>query len=369
MNGDEAMKQHGNKKDAIKFFTDNKLVQTTLQGITLTADHKKQIRSFFECFPDGDRSGTWRRNISLWILHDLGDWIERRKKLSGITSSSKEWFNLIYGESGAQKYEEFVARRISTLPSNVQYWMNRGFELDEARRLVSSSQKTKANKKVFAREQSIRCVEFWTTRGYSPDEAIKAVSQAQTRDLAFFQSTYGEMEGAIRYQKSIDSRNHTWGSKDKSEHAKKTRPRTYNENGQEMQIIRRVINDNNLSSGNCMYGKPNEQFWQQIPGVGFRRYDLAVFDSPQHEKLLYIIEYHGPGHINFSDYRPELKDEPITIKGKKLAFLGTYGGVYTNDMEKKKHIRAKFPDCQYIVIWTADIKNGELTIEKLQNRN
>lgn len=134
-----------------------------------------------------------------------------------------------------------------------------------------------------------------------------------------------------------------------------------------MQAINGFITTNNISVLNCRFGPPSEQFWQHIPEVGYRRYDLAVFEDSTCTKLKYIFEFHGPGHINFSDYRPELEHEMITIDGKKLAFLGTYGSSYKNDLTKREHILNNYPDVKYIVMWADDLKFRRFTIEQLLN--
>jgi hypothetical protein len=92
---------------------------------------------------------------------------------------------------------------------------------------------------------------------------------------------------------------------------------------------------------------------------------LAVFDK---EKLLYIMEFHGCGHINFSDYDETIRDKVFEDNGKPLHFIGTYGKVYANDMAKRRHIEQTYPDAKYIVIWKDDFKKGKMRIDELLKR-
>lgn len=351
-------------KNKFLFFVKDKRVSKIL-GIDYpyTDIQKTQITEFFEYYNDGDRSGIWRKNIALWIKHGLDNWILRRTQLLNTTSNSKEWMTLMYGDSAEVKIEEQKDKLIQRLPSRIDYWLNIGKTPDEAFELVKNHQKKAANKKIFTRKMSPRCEEYWISKGYSLSEAKILISNIQKRDKDFYTQVYGE-EGTNRYKISINKRKETWKNKDKREHGRKTAPKVFNPNGHEMQAINGFLNANNISVVNCKFGSPKDQFWQYIPKVGYRRYDLAVFTDNTHTKLIYILEYHGPGHINFSEYVSELENEPITIGGKKLAHLGTYGQVYHNDLAKRNHILEKFPEVKYIVMWNEDLKNKRFLINE-----
>ena len=168
-----------------------------------------------------------------------------------------------------------------------------------------------------------------------------------------------------KFTEARNKRKETWETKDKVEHARKATPKTFNPAGQEMQAVLGFISANNIPIENCSFGPPNQQFWQHIPNLGFRRYDLAVFTNSSKTVLKYIVEYHGPGHINFSDYHPALENELVTIDGKQLAHFGTYGNVYKNDFAKRQHILENFPDVRYIVIWPIDLKLKRFNINEL----
>jgi hypothetical protein len=365
---------HGNTKDNLRLFVERTEVKRILgPNYPLTQDQQDNIIKFFDHYPDRDRSGVWRKNIAIWIMHDLGDWINRRKLLSNVTSNSKEWFDLMYGpEKGKVLFGEFVSAKRKLIKNTLDYWVSRGYSIDEAQAQVREIQKArgkKAGKKLKGTsEYSIRSKHYWIKHGKTEDEAIKMVSALQRRDLDFYVAKYGTEDGITAYNTSVQKRRQTWTTKDKLDHAIKTTPPNFNPNGQEMTAIRGFMSSNKINPACCKFGAPNQQFWQNIPGVGYRRYDLAVFADITHTVLKYVVEFHGPGHINFSDYDPLLKDEPITINGKKLLHLGTYGAAVANDKAKKEHILKMFPSAIYLVIWGDDLINKRFLINDLLSK-
>lgn len=365
------MKKHGNTKTIKDFFLGPKIVKELL-GYDYELSNKEinDIEDFFKHFNDKDRSSIWRKNIAIWIKNNLDNWIVRREKLSKTTSNSLEFFKLMYGcEAGQMKYEQHVKRVKKNLPNRVEYWLNKGLTRTDSEIKVREIQ-CKRNEKSIANmknssEYTIRSKVFWLKKGYTINEAEKIVADLQRRDEAFYIEKYGLLEGEIRYEQSKAKRKETWKGKNRKEHALKTIPKTFNPTGQEIKAITKFIKANNISERYCKFGAPKDQFYQWIPNVGFRRYDLAVFEDLNHTKLKYILEYHGPGHINFSDFVEELRNETITLNGRKMLHLGTYGDVYENDLNKRNHIISNYPNVKYLVMWFQDLKNERFLINEL----
>lgn len=362
---------HGNTRSMEKFFMGPKIVNDILgHDCKLSSKQIVQLTEFFDYFNDRDRSSIWRKNIAIWIKNGLNDWISRREQLSQVSSNSKEYFNLMYGSTaGMEMYEKYKCRVVKNLPNTVDYWIEKGYPENIARKNIIDIQ-NKRNKRATEKTRgtsnhTIRSKEFWISRGYSDEEAASKVACLQTRDEAFYIEKYGPDIGPMRFEQSKVRRKKTWQGKDKKEHALKTRPKTYNKFGQEIKAIQEFLKANNISEAYCKFGAPNEQFYQYIPGIGYRRYDLAVFKDLEHTRLKYILEYHGPGHINFSDFAEELRNEIITVAGKKLLHLGTYGAAYDNDMAKRNHILNNYNNVEYIVMWTKDLTNKRFNLNEL----
>lgn len=364
------LNMHGNSKTIEEFFLGPKVVKELLGDNFIVTDNiKSMLTEFFEYFPDKDRSAVWRKNIAIWLLYGLDNWIQRRLKLNNVTSNSLEFFELMYGNEGKKKYLDFKATVSCRMPSTLEYWKGLGFSETDAKIKVQESQQAKAKKAAKklsgTSEFTVRSKDFWIKHGYSDEEASEKIKMLQRRDEAFYIERYGITKGIKRFNESKEKRKNTWKSKDKRKHALSTRPGSYNPHGQEIQAIRGFLSANNISESYCKFGSPKDQFYQWIPSVGYRRYDLAVFDDVEHTKLKYILEYHGPGHIRFSEFSEELRNEPISVGGKKLLHLGTYGAAFDNDTAKRNHIMTHYPGVLYLVMWTDDLTNKRFKINEL----
>jgi len=307
--------------------------------------------------------------LSYFLKNGIVNFIEEEEKLLSYERMSKEYFCILYGKIlGEEKWEQHCKKTRKGRPSCIEYWIKKGYSEKESKILVSNHQKNmsdRSSKNRNHQKYSIRCVEYWIEKGYTDEESEELIYNLQRRDLAFYIEKYGKDIGIEKYQYSCNKRKNTWQKKTFEErklHFLKTLPKEYNKNGQEMQAIRLFLEQNNIRENCCMFGKPQNQFYQWIDNVGFRRYDLAVFFDESKNKLIYIMEYHGPGHINFSDYTPDLKDKIIEVNGRSLPHLGTYGLSYCNDMIKREHILEKYPDCKYYVFWNNNLKKKDLKI-------
>lgn len=343
----------------------------------LSDKHKEMLEKFFT-------DHKWKKHrklshmISYWIKENFDNWEDRYNQLRkiGIYSTSLDAHIIRYGEvHGRRIWNELAAKKRKLLPSNREYYKDKGLSEEQITEAISNSQKEKAKKARKAQREDTTWkslhpgfVDYWLAQGMNHDQATQMVSDLMRRDLSFYQTKYGEQGGLERFENIKHKRKQTWDKKDKKEHAIKTTPNSYNPNGTECKAIEAFILANNIDKKLCKYGSPKDQFWQIIPGVGFRRYDLAVFEDESHSRLKLILEYHGPSHINFSDYTPEMKDIPITINHRKIYSLGTYGSSYENDMAKRNHIIDTYPHVCYLVMWERDLKAKRFMIDDLRRR-
>jgi hypothetical protein len=352
-------------------------VQDILGSESLSDLNKDCLEKFFT-------DHKWKKHrklshmIAHWISANVVNWDERYDQLSqvGIYSTCLEAYIIRYGEiRGTELWNNLADKKRKTLPSNREFYKDKGLSEEEITQAISISQQQKAAKGRKAQKEDTSWkakhpmfLDYWLAQGMNQQQAIEKVSELQKRDLAYYQSKYGEQEGLKRFDDIKRQRKETWKTKDKREHALKTVPEKYNPKSTECKSIEAFILANNIDKKLCKYGSPKEQFWQNIPGVGFRRYDLAVFEDESHKVLKIIFEYHGPSHINFSDYNPNMKDVPITINHRKLYHLGTYGASYENDMAKRNHIIKTYPCVCYLVMWEQDLKSKRFMIDELRRR-
>jgi len=328
----------------------------------LSKDQEIGLRNWFDLY-DPRKSRDWFKQIARWISVGVSDFVGRRAKLEelGIYSMNEETFDLRYADDG-KKYSEWMSTRAQIF--SISYWIERGLTAEEAIKMVSEIQKKNASKVRNTTSRSCRSKSYYERHGIPDEEATERIRIIQSRDLDFFVTKYGDY-GKEKYDEMCQKRRKSWLRKDKYEHGKRTsNSSSYNEYGHEARAIRSFIQVNNLGRYRCMYGAPRSQFYQNIPSVGFRRYDLAVFDG---ETLIIVMEFHGPHHINFSDFCEEIRNERMRDKhGKLIRSYITYGETHDNDIAKRNKIITTFPNCEYIVIWTEDLRIGNFELEYLR---
>lgn len=327
---------------------------------------------------DFRKSRDWFKQLAIWINIGASDFIGRRKQLEELGSQklNLETSIIKYGkEDGELRYNRWIDQTNARRKNKERFWLDQGFSRDEANQRISDYQTGLAHRGVAAkisktgstRHFSPWCKEYWELKGLDDTSAMAAVSRIQTRDMSFFIEKYGELGEKI-FSEAKDKRRLTWSNKTEEEikeHALKAVPHSFNKDGQEMQAIRLFLQENQIPESFCRFGSPTDQFFQWIPGFGYRRYDLAVYKNETRSELDIIFEYHGPGHINFSDYCPDIQDCLITLDGKKLPFLGTYGASFHNDQAKRNHILKTYPGVRYIVMWSDDLKHKRGKIVQL----
>lgn len=350
-------------KDYIELFLKRKEVKNII--ISLTNEQRVGIMNFFNHMGGYRKSEGWFKQLAIWCNLGVSDFVDRKLLLDnlGTQKLNLEISIIKYGEkSGTIFYENNKNRSIKNFKNVRSNWENSSLSDNE---ITSNIKKIQSNRGKLGllskirnggtRSYTIRCKEYWYNKGYSDKECEKIISNIQKRDITFFKRKYGEIEGNIKFQNISTKKRNTWNNKTKEEikkHFLKTRPKKYNENGLEISHIKKFIEERGFDEKFCMYGSPEEQFYQYIPSVGFRRYDLAVFRNIEKTDLMLIYEYHGYGHINFSDYDSSLEDQYFKdLRGKELKFLPKIGCAYLNDKIKKEHIINNYKDVKYIVEW------------------
>lgn len=359
------------KKSKVDRFLSSKVV-IELLARELSDDEKAEIDRYFGSKNLRTERDSFRKYV-IWLNQGRLDWDNLNLELSHHVRMSEGYFKVLYGEDeGSRRWGECISKLKRNLPNTIDHWVSRGFNEIDAKEQVrlTQSKKSRLKSTLSNRVGSVRCIEYWLKRGFSIDEAKSQVSDTQRRNLLYFKRKYGDEEGYRRYSDACDRRKNAWDRKSLSErqlHSLRTTPATFNPVGQEMQAISMFMEQNSITEkmGTLMFGSPADQFTQLIPGVGYRRYDFAVLKD---NAPVIVFEFHGPGHINFSDYDESLCDVPITIGGKQLFNLGTYGSVYRNDVVKKNHIIDTFPDAIYCVAWVSNLKKKDMRIECIRSK-
>ena len=212
------------------------------------------------------------------------------------------------------------AQKKTGLPNTVEFWLNKGFTIDQAMQEITRIQtarslKSPASKKG-ARGYSTRTPEYWIDRGFSLEEAISKVKKVQiTNGLTYYMNKYGEA-GKELFNARIDK----W----------------INSPGNSNMIANRSKISIELFAqlGVGKYG-PNEKTVRGKQKV--HRVDFV------HEKK--IIEFYG----DYWHGNPGLYANNAMIRKKKIT------EVWAHDAEKVKDLEAN--GYSVMIVWEGDYKS------------
>lgn len=84
------------------------------------------------------------------------------------------------------------------LPNTIEFWLEKGFSLEQATEEITKIQKNRSSKSPAAqkgtRGYSPRTKEYWIKKGYTEIESINKIKEIQTTNgLAFYKNKYGEL--------------------------------------------------------------------------------------------------------------------------------------------------------------------------------
>jgi ribosomal protein S16 len=97
-------------------------------------------------------------------------------------------------------YSEEEIKRICLSTKNIDFWVNRGFSETEAKNIISKNQSESAKKVDFKKRIIPSNIEYWVNKGYSINDAKQNVSEHQsTFSLEKCIIKYGEEEGKKRF--------------------------------------------------------------------------------------------------------------------------------------------------------------------------
>lgn len=106
-------------------------------------------------------------------------------------------------------FKRTIKRLFASNLKTIQYWIDRGYSLTEAKVNISDHQKQQSAKLVkkrrenlnFSKECSCKSVDFWLKKGFSKEEAVQKISESQkTFSLEKCISKYGQEEGFKKWE-------------------------------------------------------------------------------------------------------------------------------------------------------------------------
>jgi hypothetical protein len=97
-------------------------------------------------------------------------------------------------------YSEEEIKRICLTPTNIDFWVNKGYSENESKDIIRKNQTEAAKQVDFEKRLIPSNIEYWINKGYSKEEAKQNVSEHQTTfSLEKCVEKYGEEDGKKRF--------------------------------------------------------------------------------------------------------------------------------------------------------------------------
>src|SRR5574343_234030 len=276
------------------------------------------------------------------------------KKMPSSPMRVENWLNKINEKTGKLYTEhEAISKIRSFRKSNIEYWIEKGYTIDESKDMVKNFQSENSKKfikkaldnpdKYIGRNQTH--IQYWLNKGFNEFEAAEKLKERQdTNSLSFFIKKYGEERGLSEYNERLKRFSYTSSRQfyiDKYGEDKGNK--LFNEI-----LLKRTIKFNKSSKEAFKFLKPiyifirkndidiNDIYW----GVGssnewFINYNNCLFFYDFTIKSLnIIIEYHGSsfhpkeGEINWVGIYGEKYEDKIKIDNLKKDLAESSGFKY-----------------------------------------
>jgi G:T-mismatch repair DNA endonuclease (very short patch repair protein) len=275
---------------------------------------------------------------------------ENKQKNNKSVYSQEFWTSKINPATNTYyTVDEADFERNSRRPIRKEYWIKKGYTEEDSIRLAVET-KNKNNKSgaisskssVVRRITSKRCVEYYIARGFSIDEAKKLLSNNQK----FFSKKiciekYGEVEGIEIWKRRQDRWQATLNSKSEQEKARINRSKL--SKGITVSKAEKLIVERLLTSGI----KVETQF--SLLQQNKKQY---VYDIMYNKK---IIEYHG----DFWHPNPKYYSEDFINPRTKISAKNKW------DLDQQKLQFARDNGYNVLVVWESEFKkNQDETIKK-----
>lgn len=188
-------------KEASRFLK-RQSVMAILADKVLTEAHYTRLNDLFTKFRCKELENM-HTTIAKFVLYDLNNYKGRLRRLLGIPGTSKYTQLLRYGKNNVEKIlVEQSTRKTRHFPNTVNYWLEKGLSINQAKIEVSKCQSVRsvlspASQKG-ASEYSKRCIGFWIKKGLSEEDAKKEVANFQRRQHS--------EERNIKWQNTLNSK-------------------------------------------------------------------------------------------------------------------------------------------------------------------
>jgi hypothetical protein len=234
-------------------------------------------------------------------------------------------------------YSDEEIKRICLTPTNVEFWVNKGYSENDAKEIISKRQVESAKQVDFEKRLLPSNTGYWINKGYSKEEAKLKVSEHQTtfsKEICI--KKYGEEEGLKRFTE----RQNKW-SKSLTENG--NLKMGYSKISQE--LFYSILDECSINGReNICFATHNGEFKLDKHSGGIWLYDFVDLNNNK------IIEYNGDDyHGNPKKYLAE--DNPHPFR-KNITAQEMW------DKDKRKLNRANEEGFEVLVIWDSEYRWG-----------
>lgn len=234
-------------------------------------------------------------------------------------------------------YSEEYINRICLTPSNIQFWVNKGFSEDEAKEFVTKNQSNATKHVNYEKRLIPNNLGYWINKGFSEEDSKQKVSEYQsTFSLNKCIQKYGKVEG----EKRFTERQNKWLN---SLLTNGNMVIGYSKISQE--LFYKILETYDIMDREKIYfATHNGEYRIEKENGGVWLYD---FTDLQNKK---IIEYNGDDyHGNPNKYNAY--DNPNPFR-KKITAQEMW------DKDKKKLLQANEQGFEILVIWDSEYRWG-----------
>lgn len=270
------------------------------------------------------------KQISIFQKH-VSECVKNRRHIN------KEHIKNLYGQ---EKSEQFFKERSIWCE---EFWVKRGYTLDESKEKIEQYQKENAQKflkkvtKEDLKRKSPKCVEYWIKRGYSESEAVRIISDSQkTFSLQKCIEKYGEEKGYEKWEE----RQKKW---QQSLHENGFHQFYYSNISQDLfEKIEKEYTEKDKEY--LFYGKKNKEYSMVNNKGTYYRFDFCDLKRKK------VIEFNGDiYHGNPKIFKPSDKPNPFH-KDK------TCEDLWEEDKIKRQTIENN--DFQELIVWENDYREN-----------
>ena len=154
---------------------------------------------------------TFMRTHLSKIMQDEYTFTELKRKLNHLFESKTQLnVNYWYCRGWKNPNDKVIELQRTRSKLCVEYWINRGYDMKNARDKISELQHKHSNtsnnvSNKQLRERSHRCIEYWLKRGFNYEDAkLKVKSVNDNSSLEYFTNKFGKVDGYLKYKQNCE---------------------------------------------------------------------------------------------------------------------------------------------------------------------